>query len=200
MFAIPIDGSLFDCAEPISSVDSVPSPLTSTLEIKMNRLSFFVLAPAWQIFSLMILPLIFTSIASSMIESMVPIQLGMFVCIFTMLLWIYSVCTLINEKYSSSLNIPIIRLKICLSYNFIYSIFFSFGIIPVDYLDFFHIIAFCSNIYCLYFLAKVLVMVEKKSKVNFNDYIGTFFAVYILIFGIWVLQPRINRIFLSNNA
>ena len=46
-----------------------------------------------------------------------------------------------------------------------------------------------------YFLAKLLVMVEKKSIVRFNDYIGTFFAAYVLLIGIWYLQPRINRAF-----
>jgi len=171
----------------------------SLLEIKMNRLLFFVSAPAWKLFLLMTLPIILATITSPIIESMIAMQLGVLIAIWTVLLWIYSVCTFIDEKYSSNLNIPIIRLKICLSYNFIYSIFFSFGIIPVDYLDFLHIIAFGSNIYCLYFLAKLLVMVEKKSTVKFNDYIGTFFAAYILIFGIWTLQPRINRIFLIND-
>ena len=165
----------------------------------MNRLLFFVSAPAWQLFLLMGLPILLAAITAPIIESMIAMQVGILIALWMVLLWIYSVCTFINEKFSSHLTIPIIRLKICLFYNFIYSIFFSFFIIPEEYLGFFHIIAIVSNIYCLYFLAKLLVMVEKKSKVNFNDYIGTFFAAYILIIGIWILQPRINRIYLINN-
>ena len=167
--------------------------------MNMNRLLFFVSAPAWQVFLLMSLPIILATVVSPIIKSMIAMQIGMLIAIWSVLLWIYSVCTFIVEKYSSNLSIPIIRLKVCLSYNFIYSIFFIFGIIPSDYLDFLHMTAFCSNIYCLYFFAKLLVMVEKKTKVNFKDYIGTFFLAYILIFGIWTLQPRINRIFLISS-
>ena len=165
----------------------------------MNRLSFFVSASAWQIVTITFFPLVLALVTSSVTESVVTVQVGMFVGIFTMLLWIYSVCTLINEKFSSKLNVPLLRFKICITYNFIYSICFSFGFIPSDYLTQFHLLFFVCNIYALYFLAKLLVMVEKKGKVNFNDWIGTFIAAYFFIFGIWAIQPRINRIFSSNN-
>jgi len=165
----------------------------------MKLLYFFVSAPAWQIVSIMILPLILAMSTSSVIESMFIIQIAMFVAIFTMLLWIYSVCILINKKYSSKLNVPLLRLKMCITYNMIYSIFFSFGIIPIDYLTPFHLLFFICNVYALYFLSKLLVMVEKKGKVNFKDWIGTFIAAYFFIFGIWTIQPRIIRMFSSNN-
>ncbi len=166
----------------------------------MKLLYFFVSAPAWQIVSIMILPLILAISTSSVIESMFTIQIGMFVSIFTMLLWIYSVCILINKKYSSELNVPLLRVKMCITYNMIYSIFFSFGIIPIDYLTPFHLLFFICNVYALYFLSKLLVMVEKKGKVNFKDWIGTFIAAYFFIFGIWTIQPRIIRVFSFNNS
>jgi len=165
----------------------------------MKLFYFFVSAPAWQIVSIMILPLILAISTSSVIESMFTIQIAMFVAIFTMLLWIYSVCLLINKKYSSKLNVPLLRLKMCITYNMIYSIFFSFGIIPIDYLTPFHLLFFICNVYALYFLSKLLVMVEKKGKVNFKDWIGTFIAAYFFIFGIWTIQPRIIRVFSFNN-
>lgn len=165
----------------------------------MKLLYFFVSAPAWQIVSIMILPLILAMSTSSVIKSMFIVQVAMFVAIFTMLLWIYSVCILINKKYSSKLNVPLLQLKICVTYNMIYSIFFSFGIIPIDYLTPFHLLFFICNVYALYFLSKLLVMVEKKGKVNFKDWIGTFIAAYFFIFGIWTIQPRIIRVFSFNN-
>ena len=165
----------------------------------MNQLSFFVSAPAWQIFSLMILPLIVATITAPIVESMIMMQFGIFIAICTTILWIYSVCNFINKKFSSNLAVPIRRLKFCLGYNFIYSIFFSFDFIPFDNVTLFHITYFGCNIYALYFLSKLLVMVEKRRKVNFKDWIGTFFAAYFLIFGIWFLQPRINRIFLVSS-
>jgi len=159
-----------------------------------GKLLFFVIAPAWQLFLLLFSPLILATILSSIVESAFPMQFGIFISLCMDQLWIYSVCTYFSYKYSSNLTVPIVRLKVCLSYNIVYAILFSFSTIPFDYLEFIHLIAFCSNVYCIYFLAKLLVMVEKKSKVRFNDYIGTFFAAYVLLIGIWYLQPRINRV------
>jgi hypothetical protein len=160
----------------------------------MKPILFFVTARAWQLFILFIAPLIIGTLLSALVKSMVAVQIGEFIGIWMVLLWIYSVCTFIYEKYSVNLTIPINKFKLCILFGLIYSVFFCFGFIPLENLGFFHIIAISVEIYCLYFLAKLLIMAEKKSAVKFRDYIGTFFAAYVLIIGIWWLQPRINRI------
>jgi len=147
----------------------------------------------------MILPLILAMSTFSDMESMLVIQVGMFVAILTILLWIYSAGILINKKYSSNLNISLQWFKICIAYDFIYSICFIFSIIPFDYLTPFHLLSFICNIYCLYFLSKLLVIVEKKRKVYFKDWCGTFIAFYFIMIGIWIIQPRIIKIF-SNES
>ena len=76
----------------------------------------------------------------------------------------------------------------------------KFEIIPSEYLDPLHLVSFACNIYCLYFLSKLIVTVEKKSKVKFKDYFGTLISAWILIIGIWKLQPRINGIFLIKDV
>jgi hypothetical protein len=103
----------------------------------------------------------------------------------------------VYEKYASFLNVPLIRFRVCLIYDFVYAVLFIYGIIPLDYLTPFHLISFVCNIYALYFISKLIVMVERKSKVGFQDYFGTFMAAWFYIIGVWFLQPRVNRIFLS---
>jgi len=167
----------------------------------MAILSFFVSAPAWNIFLLIVLPITVTMVISALTESLIILKIGALLDFSILLLWQYSVCTLIYEKYSSQLNVPILWFKISVSYLSIYYIIISlfFDIIPIDYLEPLHMLYLACNIYCLYFLSKLLVTVEKKSKVKFNEYFGTLILAWILIIGIWKLQPRINRIILIKN-
>jgi len=53
--------------------------------------------------------------------------------------------------------------------------------------------------YCLYFVAKALKSVELQREVTFNDYAGEFFLFWFSPIGVWVLQPRINKLF-DNSA
>ena len=162
-------------------------------------LIFFVTAPAWKIFSLLMLPILLFIMFSGTSASMFILTTLLLLGLWITLLWIYSIGVLVYEKYSSFLTIPLIRFKVCLTYDFIYSVFFIYGIIPFDYLIPFHLIAFACKIYALYFVSKLIVIVERKSDVKFQNYLGTIIAVWFYFIGIWFLQPRINKIFLSND-
>ena len=168
----------------------------------MALLSFFVSAPAWNLFLLFTIPIALSTIITVLTESLVIMKIGMLLDFYIVLLWEYSVCTLIYKKYSSYLSVPIFWFKISIGYIFLYSVFFSlfFEIIPSEYLDPLHLVSFACNIYCLYFLSKLIVTVEKKSKVKFKDYFGTLISAWILIIGIWKLQPRINGVFLIKDV
>jgi hypothetical protein len=52
-----------------------------------------------------------------------------------------------------------------------------------------------SIFYDIVFISKSLVSAEKKSKVSITNYLGEIFLIYFLIFGIWNIQNRINRLF-----
>jgi len=47
--------------------------------------------------------------------------------------------------------------------------------------------------YCLYFVAKTLKTVELQREVSFNDFIAEFFLTWFFPIGVWILQPRINK-------
>lgn len=59
----------------------------------------------------------------------------------------------------------------------------------------FHFFAVFCMFYLLYFVAKSLVLVETGSAVTFYEYAGPFFLLWFFPVGVWITQPRINRLF-----
>ncbi|TMM59067.1 hypothetical protein FEE95_06430 [Maribacter algarum] len=57
-----------------------------------------------------------------------------------------------------------------------------------------HFFSMFCIIYCLYFVAKTIKTVELQREVNFNDFIGEFFMLWFYPLGIWIIQPKINKI------
>lgn len=58
-----------------------------------------------------------------------------------------------------------------------------------------HLFSMFCMFYCGYFNAKALKAVETKKPVTFSDYVGEFFLIWFFPIGIWIIQPRINKIF-----
>ena len=57
----------------------------------------------------------------------------------------------------------------------------------------FHLFAMFCIFYCLYFVSKVFKTVELQRKVAFSDFAGEFFMIWFFIVGIWIIQPKINK-------
>jgi hypothetical protein len=51
-----------------------------------------------------------------------------------------------------------------------------------------------SMFYCYVFIAKTIKMAEEGRDLKFDEYFAEFIFVAILFIGIWVLQPRINKL------
>ena len=83
-------------------------------------------------------------------------------------------------------------------YNFIYPVVFMSDVVPIDYLMPFQFVSLYCNLYALYFISKLIVMIERKAAVAFKDYIGTFVAAWFSWIGVWSIQPRVNKLFLPN--
>jgi len=56
------------------------------------------------------------------------------------------------------------------------------------------LIAMVCMFYALSFTARCLVLAEKGGPLQFYDYIGPFVLLWFFPFGIWIVQPRINRL------
>jgi hypothetical protein len=78
--------------------------------------------------------------------------------------------------------------------DFGFSIFIPFlVIVPL------HLFSMFCLFYCLYFVAKTLKTVELQREVTFNDFVGEFFLSWFFPIGVWILQPRINKLIKQYN-
>jgi hypothetical protein len=59
----------------------------------------------------------------------------------------------------------------------------------------FHFFAMYCIFYLLYFVSKSLVLVETGKAASFYDYAGPFFLIWFFPIGVWIIQPRINRLY-----
>ena len=56
-----------------------------------------------------------------------------------------------------------------------------------------HFFAMFCMFYCLYFVAKTFKTVELQRATTFSDFAGEFFMLWFYPVGIWIIQPKINR-------
>jgi hypothetical protein len=144
-----------------------------------------------------------------MMQVVVPIIMVLYIAgIFG---WLYTVGTNLNERLPFSVKMPLTRFKILMIIPLVYLLFISFFlfgkmgdpefiqedpsavarallvIVPV------HLFSMFCIFYCIWFVAKSLKAVELQRRVSFSDYVGEFFLVWFFVVGVWLLQPRINK-------
>ena len=56
-----------------------------------------------------------------------------------------------------------------------------------------HLFSMFCILYTFYFIAKTIKTVELQRDVVFNDFIAEFFLLWFYPIGIWILQPKINK-------
>lgn len=56
-----------------------------------------------------------------------------------------------------------------------------------------HLFAMFCSFYCLYFVSKTIKTVELQREASFSDYVGEFFLLWFYPIGIWIIQPKINK-------
>ncbi len=143
--------------------------------------------------------------------SVIPIVLFLFIFFFYG--WFWSVAVGLQEKVPVNLKMKVKRFKIFffipLIYILMFLAFFGIGIniissgnsisnigiiggafaviIPL------HLFAMFCNFYCLYFVSKTFKTVELQREVSFGDFAGEFFMIWFFPIGIWIIQPKINK-------
>jgi Ca2+/Na+ antiporter len=58
---------------------------------------------------------------------------------------------------------------------------------------------FCA-LYGLHFVSKSLVLAETGKAESFYDYAGPFFLLWFFFLGIWIIQPRVNRLYSASTG
>lgn len=123
--------------------------------------------------------------------------------------WFWSVAIKLQSKVPDGVNMKVKKFKILFFSQFIsiplssnFSSVLSIndvGAFPVEIsinpiiplLYYFSV--FCK-FYIWYFLAKTLKTVEQQREVNFLDFVGEFLLIWFYPIGVWIVQPKINKI------
>ena len=113
--------------------------------------------------------------------------------------WFWSMGSFLTSTISESQRLPLRYFRLSLTYPAIYATYF-FSVIsaskpPSALIIPFHLLAMFCMFYNLYFVSKSLVLAETGKAASFYDYAGPFFLTWFFPIGIWVVQPRINRLF-----
>ncbi|MCI4666741.1 MAG: hypothetical protein MRZ79_01170 [Bacteroidia bacterium] len=59
---------------------------------------------------------------------------------------------------------------------------------------FMHLFSMFCIFFCMHFVAKSIKTAEMGRKVRFSEFAGEFFMIWFYPVGVWILQPRINKI------
>ena len=177
----------------------------------------------WQLFFLLVgIPLILSFISiGALITGMItvifyvfPILVLVMGCFFG---WLYTVGANLYKILPQFVSMNFTRFKIFLIIPALYFVLtnifmfilvskrlFAHGEIPnlgfIGFIIPLHLFAMFCIFYCLYFIAKALKVVEWQKPVTFSDFAGDFLLIWFYPIGIWIIQPRINKIFGSNNV
>lgn len=182
-------------------------------------MKIFLRMKHWQLFLLiMLVPLFLPLIVllaialsgdSLMVLAAIPIIV--LVCVGVFFSWFYALGTGLHEKLPEESDLKIGRFKFSIFLPVTYMLLISLYITSMffngeqaleeNFPSIFavivplHLLSMFCIFYSIYFISKALKSVELQRNVTFNDYAGEFFLLLFYFIGIWILQPRINKIF-----
>src|SRR6266704_1240524 len=209
----PVSGVDFTC-----DISKKPCGPPWSLGGYVNAIArFFLRAMHWQMFFLFfgiflvanmaLLISISTTVSSNEVFGKGDIMYGGAMVLFTFCFigWFWSLGVFLRAIVDPALRLKMGFFRFAVIYVLLYvPIFFAlfdsitvhpavFGIIfPL------HLFAVYCMFYLLYFVSKSLVLAESGKPVSFYDYSGPFFLLWFFPVGIWIVQPRINRLYEQN--
>lgn len=181
---------------------------------------FFLKAKHWQVFILMVgVPFLFQIItilyvivtdSPLLAFSTFPIFMLLFMSIFFG--WFWSIGVGLHKFLPENHNLKLKKFKIFFFIPLLYIIFLMFSMIFFGVFSDFpppngmfglsfaliiplHLFSIFCMFYMLYFCSKTIKSIELNREVEFSDYVAEFFLLWFYIIGIWILQPKINKIY-----
>jgi hypothetical protein len=136
----------------------------------------------------------------------------MFIGIFSMLGWQYAISVGLQKLIPQEAKMNVKRFKFFFFFPFVYMLFVgllvAFGMIIFSKIQIepaiiivavliiipCHLFAIFCMFYVLYFLAKTIKTAELQRETKFDDYAGEFFLMWFYPVGIWILQPKVNKL------
>jgi hypothetical protein len=137
------------------------------------------------------------------------------ICLGTIFCWFWSIAIGLQYKVPAHINMKTKRFKVFFFIPLIYLLFISIGIAALggisglikssDMPDIIliesmmgiifplHLFSMFCMFYSLYFVAKTFKTVELQREVTFSDFAGEFFMIWFYPIGIWIIQPKVNK-------
>jgi hypothetical protein len=127
-------------------------------------------------------------------------DISMMVYLLVYLGWLFSISYLLNNEVPKDMNLNITILKFLILIPTLYaSVFVTFLNVlddnPSSFTMVLHISSMVIIFYSMLFSAKTINSIELKRKVTFSDYAGDFMLFWFFPIGIWIIQPRVNKLF-----
>lgn len=171
--------------------------------------NFFVRAKHWQVFLLVLGSL---GVADGIDVwwqlpgkggwqiTFLPLFLSTELCAILYALWLGSLGSFLFNATSPELRLPTKLFRVAIVFPAVYFPLFEIAALnlsPVLFFVIFPLHAFASFclLYALYFVSKSLVLAERRTPVEFPNYIGTLFLIWFFPIGVWFTQPRINQLY-----
>jgi hypothetical protein len=168
-------------------------------------------AKHWQIFMISVgLPVIiqiavilFSMITNNpvlMDKFLLPIIMVFFVGGF--LGWFWSIAINLQDKLPGELKLKVNRFKTFLLLSIVYIVIYFVFIDSSEAFDEpatfaitipFHMFFMFCILYCLFIVSKTFKTVELQRIVTFSDFAVEFFLIWFFPVGIWIIQPKINK-------
>ena len=178
---------------------------------------FFLRAKHWQIFLFLVVLIVVAQVLSLLLDFgahrsgpfpgltalvylIVLVLLLLF--LFCFLGWFASVGFFLASITQPALNLKTGLFRFALLYPAVYLplVTLALRILPTDGVVFMviflpHLLAMLCMFYNVYFVAKALVLAESAKRASFSDYALLFFLLWFFPIGIWMVQPRVNRLY-----
>lgn len=113
--------------------------------------------------------------------------------------WLWSVAIGLHQRISEMLQVSLLKFKIIFfAIPFVCIISFLFLIfidIPLQLIAYSGLLFTKIGIlYLIYCCAQIMKTIELKRHIKFSDFAGECFLILFFPIGIWIIQPRINKI------
>ncbi len=173
----------------------------------------------WQLFCLLVvlpfvLQLIFLGIVLISMDTkwlFTLFPLVILLCMAVFFGWMYTLGTQLVKKLPPGvrMNVGLFRILLAIPVIYTTAIAVMIGFLPAmpalvsdeetmkmaEVIMPLHLLSMFCMFYILYFNTKAFRSAELRRKVSFSDFMGEFFLFWFFPVGIWLLQPRISKLF-----
>jgi hypothetical protein len=179
--------------------------------------NFFLRAKHWQIFLLLFAtPTIAEFSAIGVIPATIRswhdfgpggfFFLGVMVLyLLCFLAWFGSMGLFFRAIVKPELRMETLAFRFALVYPVVYVPIFFFLVIPDTRVPVWvvlplHLACMICVFYLLYFVSKNIVLAETEKQVSFYEYAGPFFLLWFFPIGVWIVQPKVNRLYAEKSS